>query len=362
LLRNHRFDHTTLGFLYRATVGTLLDLLRGQRTLREAMRNLLAALKLPLVQIGVTRDFWATFDRYAELDQGGRSSFFVIPYRGRPGRSAVGQAPQGRAAGYGAAEIATQLKKLIAAGCEVGLHGVDAWLDSAEGRREADEILRLTETQEGIGVRMHWLYFDDEHSPQTLEEAGIAYDSTVGYNNNVGYRAGTGQVYKPLGTSRLLELPLHIMDTALFYPAHLNLSRKAAWERVGPILENAERFGGCVTVNWHDRSIAPERCWDGFYVDLVDELKNRGAWFATAAECVAWFRERRSVCLAGSAAVPNGINARITAGQTNRLPDLQLSTFAPDEESRAIAGHDSRNCLDADDLAVRDERSARVAL
>ena len=44
------------------------------------------------------------------------------------------------------------------------------------------------------------------------------YDSTIGYNETVGYRAGTTQPYRPLAASRLLELPLHVMDTALFYP------------------------------------------------------------------------------------------------------------------------------------------------
>ncbi len=104
----------------------------------------------------------------------------------------------------------------MAAGCEVGLHGIDAWLDSSKGREELEEIRSLTGNSE-IGVRMHWLYYDQQ-SPVALEKAGAAYDSTIGYNETVGYRAGTTQVYKPLEANRLLELPLHVMDTALFYP------------------------------------------------------------------------------------------------------------------------------------------------
>jgi len=63
------------------------------------------------------------------------------------------------------------------------------------------------------------------------------------------------------------------MDTALFFPAYLDLSPNEAHKQVGSIIENALRFGGSVTVNWHDRSIAPERLWGDFYVELVDELK-----------------------------------------------------------------------------------------
>ena len=88
---------------------------------------------------------------------------------------------------------------------------------------------------------------------------GAAYDSTVGYNETVGYRAGTTQVFKPLQASRLLELPQHVMDTALFYRAHLGLSQREASTYLSRIVDNAEQFGGCLTINWHDRSMAPER-------------------------------------------------------------------------------------------------------
>ena len=33
----------------------------------------------------------------------------------------------------------------------------------------------------------------------TLEKAGFSYDSTVGYNETIGYRAGTAQVFKHPG-------------------------------------------------------------------------------------------------------------------------------------------------------------------
>jgi len=141
---------------------------------------------------------------------------------------------------------------------------------------------------------MHWLFFDEE-SPSRLDMAGATYDSTVGYNETVGYRAGTHQVYKPLNTSALVELPLHIMDTALFYPSHLHLSRTNASMKVRTIIDSASRHGGCVTVNWHDRSIAPERLWTDTYVALIEEMGKRGAWFATASQATSWFRRRRSI-------------------------------------------------------------------
>ena len=291
-IRQHKFDHTMFGFLYRAVFRSLFNLLRGRATLGQVLKNWGAAWKLPFVYLGLAKDFWQQFDRYPELEKGHRSSFFVIPFKGDPGRRGGSLAPKRRASGYGATDIAGQIQDLVSAGCEIGLHGIDAWHDSSKGRDELERIRRITGARE-IGTRIHWLYFDGQ-SPVTLERAGADYDSTMGFNETVGYRAGTTQAYRPLEATRLLELPLHIMDTALFYPTYLDLSPREARELVGTIINNAVQFGGAVTVNWHDRSIAPERCWGDFYVDLVEQLKSKGAWFATASETVSWFRKRRS--------------------------------------------------------------------
>ncbi len=159
-------------------------------------------------------------------------------------------------------------------------------VQSERGYRGPLELSRL-------GVRMHWLHFD-ERSPAILDRAGFNYDTTVGYNETVGYRAGTLQAYRPLGVDNLLELPLHVMDTALFYPVCLNLKEQDAGRVVRNLIDDVERLGGALTINWHDRSIAPERLWDDFYLELLDELKRRGAWLPTASQAVAWFRKRRT--------------------------------------------------------------------
>ncbi|MDE3180150.1 MAG: hypothetical protein KGM47_10900 [Acidobacteriota bacterium] len=323
-VRRHKFDHTMLGFLYRASIGSLRNLIRRRISVRTLVRTWLAALKLPLVHLGLAKDFWTEFDRYVELDPGSKSTFFVIPFEDRPGEAGEGPAPIARAARYGAADVSTQIRKLMSAGCEIGLHGIDAWLDARSGRAELEEIRRTSGLQD-IGVRMHWLYFG-EQSPAALDQAGATYDSTIGYNETIGYRAGTAQVFKPFGATRLLELPLHVMDTALFFPSHLDLSPTEASKRVTRIIDNAVQFGGCVTVNWHDRSTAPERCWGDFYMNLVGELKRAGAWFATAGEAVAWFRKRRAVTFDESSADGDVPLITMSSG-ADEIPGLQLRAY-----------------------------------
>jgi hypothetical protein len=210
------------------------------------------------------------------------------------------------------------------AGCEIALHGIDAWVDAPSGREELREIQRITGTSD-LGVRMHWLYFD-KHSAATLEAAGAKYDSTVGYNETVGYRAGTTQVYKPFEAARLLELPLHVMDTALFFPAHLALSPAGASKRVAPLIDHAAVSGGCITVNWHDRSIAPERLWGDFYVHLIACLEKRGAWFATASDAVRWFNRRRSVVFE-HVSETGPVCVRVADENGDDLPALQVRVY-----------------------------------
>ena len=258
----------------------------------------------------------------SNLEKGIRSTFFVIPFQNTPGERQDGPAPKFRAARYSAEDIAGTIRELTSAGCEVGLHGIDAWCDSSRGRSELAEIRRLTGVSE-IGVRMHWLYYG-EQSPTILEEAEAAYDSSVGYNETVGYRAGTTQAYKHLAATHLLELPLHVMDTALFYPAYLGLSPLQAREVLVDIADNATKFGGCITINWHDRSLAPERLWGLPYRDLLQDLKSRGAWFATARETVSWFEKRRSVILESSRKSFDEVRRGISAHNNKSIPGLRL--------------------------------------
>ena len=343
-IRQHKWDHTIFGFLYRAVFGSLRNLIRGRMPVRDVIRNWAAVLKLPFVYAGLAKDFWREFDdRYLELEKGLSSTFFLIPSKNYSGKSPDGPAPTFRAAGYGAQDIADTIQKLIAAGCEVGLHGIDAWLDSSKGREELEEIRRLTGASE-IGVRMHWLYHNDR-SPVVLEKAGAAYDSTIGYNETVGYRAGTTQVYKPLGASRLSELPLHVMDTALFYRDYLDLSPRQARTLLSGMVGNAVHFGGCLTINWHDRSIAPERLWDGTYRELVQDLKGRGAWFSTAGQAVSWFRKRRAATFEVDCTEPGAVRAKVTVDQGNHLPGLRLRIHKA-RKPNGIGAHGSEHYVD----------------
>ncbi|MCS6316242.1 MAG: hypothetical protein H8K05_00355 [Nitrospira sp.] len=194
-IRRHRFDRTMGGFLYRASIGSLIDLLRSRRSPADLLKNWLACLSLPLVLAKVLPDFWRPFEDYAKVESGDRSTFFLVPFRGKPGLATDGSVHAWRAVPYGIAEIEGEVTQAAKRGSELGVHGIDAWRDTGAGREEKRQLIGVT-NQTTVGIRMHWLYFDAD-SPKRLEEAGFDYDSTWGYNEAVGYKAGTLQAFRP---------------------------------------------------------------------------------------------------------------------------------------------------------------------
>src|SRR5258707_12483101 len=124
------------------------------------------------------------------------------------------------------------------------------------------------------------------------------------------------------------------MDSALCSPSRMGLERRDAMQRCLPLIANARRFGGTLVINWHDRSLAPERLWGRSYGELLEAIDaTGGAWFATAGEAVSWFQWRRSVRFIGSGPAgvprtapapalgpPGGVQGPRSAGRPGRPP------------------------------------------
>ena len=293
-ISDHKFDHTMFGFIHRASVGSVRKLLKRRITQKQCLQNLKSVASLPAVHLRLREDFWLQdFDRFLALERDTKSTFFFIPYKNRAGDNVGEIHSRRRAAAYDVRNERKLIDKLLLAGNEIAVHGIDAWHSVQKGRDERQRITEITKARK-IGVRMHWLCFDAA-SPRVLEEAGFHYDSTIGYNDAIGYRAGTQQVFRPHGATTLLELPLHIQDCALFYEGRFSVTDERAWKICEAVLANAANYGGAVTILWHTRSLAPERLWGGFYMRLLNRLMSRRVWFGTAAEVVEWFRGRRAL-------------------------------------------------------------------
>jgi len=292
-IRRHFFDHTMWGFIYRGLVGSLLSFLKKKITRARLMRNWIAVAKLPFVYLRISDDFWEDFDKYTEIDIGNGSTYFLIPYKNQTGASIAGIKQKRRAVRYDIGDIKKQITHLKKMRAEIGLHGIDSWHSTEKGMQELARMVETTGQRE-TGNRVHWLFYDHQ-SPSKLEQAGFDYDATLGYNEAIGFKNGTTQVFQPLGVSHLLEIPLNIQDTALFFPGRMALSEAEAQRLCGNLLDTILKYQGVLTLSWHERSLVPERLWGEFYVKLLQELQSNHAWIGSAHQVVNWFRQRRSV-------------------------------------------------------------------
>jgi len=325
-IRDHKFDHTMWGFLYRSTVGAVLNFMRRRISISRLLNTFRAAASLPLVYLGLAKDFWSPFEWYLQVEKDLPSTYFLIPFKHLMGEHVPGKHAAWRATAYDVGDIQSWAATLKREGCELGVHGIDAWHSAEKARIELARIAGVT-GESAIGIRMHWL-LQNANTSNVLDEAGYSYDSTAGYNETIGYRCGTSQVFSPLGVKTLLELPLHIQDGALFYHNRLDLSEPEAEIRCKDLIQNAGQYGGVVTVLWHDRSHGPERFWGDFYISLVQVLKSSDAWFATAAKAVSWFRKRREVRF-DRLEYAYGTRAVCLEEREGTLPGLCLRVYRP---------------------------------
>ncbi|ODA41171.1 hypothetical protein DSBG_2075 [Desulfosporosinus sp. BG] len=312
---------TFLGYFYRSSVLNWKRWRTGKVETSEHFQAVWEMVRTWAAKVGLGQDVWQrALPKLLALEKrlGVRSSLYFMAFPEKPGilpehlrkdkdkqeekenekaissdRTQVKEsAPANRASFYDVAEYKELLNSLEEGGWEAGVHGIDAWHDTQSAQAEYDRVATLT-GQDEIGIRMHWLYFKSPNSFKVLEEGGFQYDSTFGFNEVVGFRAGTLQPYHPLNCQTLWELPLHIQDGALMGEEYFNLNREDAYHKAKPILDLAKRLGGVVSLLWHNQSFTAPRFWGEVYERLIAQGKTDGAWIAIPRDVLRWFNQRR---------------------------------------------------------------------
>ena len=103
---------------------------------------------------------------------------------------------------------------------------------------------------------------------------GLAYDSTVGFADRVGFRAGTCFPYHPwlLHLNReanLIEIPLIVMDKTLM--EYMGLSPEESLEEIYRSAARCRVVGGVFTLLWHNSSVANPK-YSAAYSKALDHL------------------------------------------------------------------------------------------
>lgn len=168
--------------------------------------------------------------------------------------------------------LRTELAALREGGWTIGLHqSFDAWEDAS---RMQAERARLADAA-GVEVahcRQHWLHFSWERTWAAQEAAGLSFDTTLGFNDRPGFRAGHALRFHPWDFSRdtpmrLAATPMIFMDSHFYDYGGSDRSDIAG--RMKRWLDEVRAVRGEATVNWHNHTITKTYGWGAGYEDLL---------------------------------------------------------------------------------------------
>ena len=273
----------------------------GQALARPSPRSLVRGAYFAAA--GATRSltrgpdpYWNFEDMMAMEEQAGyRSTFFFVP----EARSVNRDPPYD----IDAPRLRSVLARIHAGGWEIGVHGsfdsyTDATVLDSQRRKLAETSGAPVE-----GIRQHYLRLRVPGSFHAQARAGFVYDSTLGYHDNIGFRAGAAFPFRPFDPESrvplpMLELPLTVMDGALFW--HLKLTPQAAAARTLALLDTVRQQGGLAVLLWHQRVLHEKKYpgWWPVYVQAVEHLRAGGeAWVAPGRQVAAWWLAREALHL-----------------------------------------------------------------
>lgn len=195
--------------------------------------------------------------------------------------------------------VQDMMRDIHQSGWDVGLHG--SYYSATEPgilSNERSQIERVI-GERVISVRQHWLHYDILRTPRLQAEAGLLCDSTQGFNRNIGFRAGTSFPYwcwdhRSQSSLPVLEIPMHIMDGALFTTNALEYDLELAIHHCVQLLDRVAKVRGCLTLNWHPNYLNDGKWWS-VYKTILEEAARRNAWGCSVGQLYSWWtqRERR---------------------------------------------------------------------
>jgi hypothetical protein len=182
------------------------------------------------------------------------------------------------------------VETLLGAGAEVGLHG--SYTAAHDESRLRDEKAAVEALAGPVhGHRYHYLRVDPHRNLAVLADLGLSYDTTLGFPDAVGFRAGIAQPFRPWNLARdepldLVEIPLAAMDATLAEDRFLGLSAKRAEPKLLGLLDWAAEHGGGFAILWHPDRFDPVTSagWDRLYSRVLDGIRVRGGICVSAAE------------------------------------------------------------------------------
>lgn len=159
------------------------------------------------------------------------------------------------------------LREIHDRGHEIGIHPSFETYRQAELIEAEVQRLKTVCTEEGVqqaewGGRMHYLRWAHPLTMRAWEQAGMTYDSTLGYADMPGFRCGTCHEYPAFDPveGRQLNLrirPLIAMEVTVMSPTYMGLGQGAeAVAQFEALIRACRAVGGCFTLLWHNSNLS----------------------------------------------------------------------------------------------------------
>ena len=232
------------------------------------IRNFILYRKITKFSLNVEKDMlYSNLKRLAEIDkqQGIESAWFFLsgPYSVRR---------HGNRYGSDSMKVRKLIEKVIENGHAIGLHmSFYAAFNLLQSQRETEGLKRIY-GQAILLNRNHYLRFNMRKSIPLYEKSGFSVDSTLGYSDANGFRAGLCRPfqlwnYETRKKSNVVEVPLLFMDSV-----HSN-NLAESWNDLNRVLRWVKETRGCGTILFHPCSMADNRENQQFYLDAIRECQ-----------------------------------------------------------------------------------------
>lgn len=165
-----------------------------------------------------------------------------------------------------------ELRALSEGGWTIGLHqSTAAWRDVDAMARERAQLAEASGL-EPVHCRQHWLRFSWATTWAAQERAGLRVDSTLGFNDRMGFRNGAALRFNPRDASsgrilRLEAMPMIFMDSHFYDYMPMSPDQRRA--EMARWIGEVRAVGGEATVNWHTHTIGDAYGWDAGYRELI---------------------------------------------------------------------------------------------
>lgn len=173
--------------------------------------------------------------------------------------------------------IIKMMQKISERGHLIGLHtSYNTYNNPLEVKREyiilKTQIDKLGIKQPNIGGRQHYLRWQAPITWRAWADAGLDYDSTVGYADHPGFRCGVCYPYQPFDvenqvTLDIIEYPLVVMECSVLDAKYQKMSLQEAQKVMLKLKNICQRYDGVFTLLWHNSYFTEQQ-----YKDLYEVI------------------------------------------------------------------------------------------